>query len=151
MSDLAEQAGTNPAGKNLFDISKPVDQLTKKELQTEVANWRNVYSYLSDEVKSFLGQLGQPVLIYKRDGGSFRGDYAGFKVDIVEHRFTTMERLRDDVAKKYFIMRNESVVPVTNIIDFKWIRDTYEDTPDPYLQEAEQKIEGEFTENGSNG
>ena len=150
MADLNEQAGTNPAGKNLFDVSKPIPDMTKKELQNEATHWRNMYTYLSDELKSFLGQLGQPVMIYKRDGGSFRGDYAGFKVEIIEHRFSTIERIRDDVAKQYFIMRNESSVPVTNIIDFKWIKDMYDDSPDPYMQQQEQKIEGEFTENSTN-
>ena len=98
---LNEQAGTNPAGKRLFDVSKPIPDMTKKELQNEATQWRNMYTYLSDELKSFLGQLGQPVMIYKRDGGSFRGDYAGFKVEITEHRFSTIERIRDDVAKQY--------------------------------------------------
>ena len=89
-------------------------------------------------------------MIYKRDGGAFRGEYAGCKVEIIEHRFVTIERIRDDVQKEYFIMRNESTVPVTNIIDFKWIRDMYADTPDPYMQQTESRLEGEYTENDSN-
>ena len=150
MSDISESTGTNPEGRNFWDLSKNLDTMTKAEMKREIKNWRNIYTYISDEQKSFLGQLGQPIMIFKRDGGSFRGNYAGCKVEIIEHRFFTMERIRDDVEKKYFIMRNEVAVPVTNIIDFKWVREQYADTPDPYLQEQEQKLEGEYTENDSN-
>ena len=147
MSDISEAAGTAKEGGNFWDLSKDVEDMNKAELKTEVRNWRNLYTYISDEHKSFIGQIGQPVIIYKRDGGSFRGDYAGCSVEIVAHRFVTMERIRDDVEKKYFILRNESTVPTTNIIDFKWVRDRYEDTPDPYMTQPEPKLEGEFTEN----
>ena len=150
MSDISESTGTNPEGRNFWDLSKNLETMTKAELKKEVQNWRNIYTYVSDEHKSFLGQLGQPVIVYKRDGGTFKGNYAGCRVEIVDHRFITMERIRDDVEKKYFIMRNESIVPVTNIIDFKWVKDMYEDTPDPYLQEQQQKLEGEYVENSTN-
>ena len=150
MSDVQDQAGTNPQGRNFWDLTKDVDNMTKAEMKKEIRNWRNIYTYVSDEQKSFLGQLGQPIMIFKRDGGSFRGNYAGCRVEITDHRFITMERLRDDVEKKYFILRNEVSVPTTNIIDFKWVRDQYEDTPDPYMQQQESRLEGEYTENDSN-
>lgn len=150
MSSVQDTTGTNPEGRNFWDLSKNIDTMTKAELKKEVQNWRNIYTYISDEQKSFLGQLGQPVMVFKRDGGSFRGNYAGCRVEITDHRFVTMERLRDDVEKKFFILRNESIVPTTNIIDFKWVRDQYEDTPDPYEVKQREELEGEFIENGSN-
>ena len=90
------------------------------------------------------------MIIFKRDGGYFKGSYAGFVGGISHHRFLSVERIRDQVEKKYFIMQNETTVPVSNIIDFKFTKNVWEDTPDEYYTPPQAPAQDQEPENGSN-
>ena len=150
MSDVNDEAPVNPAVGNLVDITKGPDRMSKAELQGEVEHWRNMYSYLPDGLKSFMAQIGQAEIIFKRDGAYFKGSYSGFEISITHHRFTTYERIRDQIEKKYFIHKNEVIVPTSNIVDFKFVKETYEDTEDPYYQPPPVEPADPDAENGSN-
>ena len=132
-------APENPNVESVLAIGKQPEKMNKEELIREVINWRNVWSYIDDDVKSFLTQVGQPVVVTKRDGHSFHGTYFGMTTQIIEHKFKTLERIRDDVDKKFYIFENHTIVPSSNIVDFKFVDSKYEDTPDPYMEELERK------------
>lgn len=116
---------------SIFDNMKEVKKLTKDELIFEVEQWRRTWDYIPPELQGMLAQIGQEVIIFKRDGDSFQGFYKGFECKIDQHIFETTERIRSQVDKKFFIFRTTSKLPASNIVDFKFVKFTADDTPEP--------------------
>jgi hypothetical protein len=142
---LKGEAAKSIAAYNIFETTKKVKELNKEELQFEVTEWRKIWDYIPLEMQGLLSQLGQKVIVFKRDGQSFQGYFAGMKVTVTDYQFKTQERIRDNVQKEFYIYETETSVPKSNVIDFKFVKQMYEDTPDPYLnpspsQESENSL-----------
>ena len=127
---MAGEKAKNPAAQSWVDIEADLDKMSKKQLAQECANWRNVWDYLPDEVKSFLMRAGEDVLIFKRDGKMFEGAYGRPIISIVAHEFDTVERIHSTYHKKILLYKTTSRVPLTNIVDFKFVNAVYEDPRD---------------------
>lgn len=125
------EAAKSIAQYNIFDNMKEVKKLTKDELIFEVEQWRRTWEYIPTDIQGMLAQVGQEVIIFKRDGDSFQGFYMGFECEMKMHIFETTERIRSQVDKKFYIFKTTSKLPASNIVDFKFVKNTYDDTPEP--------------------
>lgn len=125
------EAAKSIAIYNIFDNNKQIKDLDKEELQFEVDQWRRLWDYIPIELQGLLAQIGQEVFVFKRDGDSFQGHFSGFECSVSYYKFKTTERLRSNVDKKFFIYESETTVPKSNVVDFKFIKGTFEDTPEP--------------------
>ena len=127
---MSGEAAKNPAAESWVDIKANLEKMTAKQLRRECANWRKVWDYLDDDIKSFLMQIGQDVLIFKRDGKGFEGSYGRPICTVIAHEFETVERLHSTYHKKILLYRTTSRIPITNIVDFKFVNGVYEDPQD---------------------
>lgn len=133
-------AAKSIAQYNIFENTKTIESLNKDELKFEVEQWRRIWDYIPTEIQAILSQIGQQVIVFKRDGGYFDGFFLGFDCTVNNYIFKTTERIRSQVDKKFFIYETQSKVPKSNVIDFKFVKGTYEDTPDPYAIPSQDEI-----------
>lgn len=132
---LAGEKAKSETHAMAVDIDDDLDKKSKEAMKRECANWRRVWDYLDDDVKSFLMRIGEEVIIQKRDGKAFEGTYGRPIISVVAHEFITMERLHSALHKKMLLYKTNSRVPLTNIVDFKFVEATWEDpTDNQYLQ-----------------
>lgn len=128
---LKGEAAKSANQYSIFDNVKEIKDLTSEEAIFELEQWRKIWDYVPVEMQGILAQVGQEVIIYKRDGDSFQGFLAGVNVRLTEYVFKTTERIRSQVDKKFFIYTTESKIPVSNIVDFKVVTGTFDDTEEP--------------------
>ena len=127
---MAGEKAQNPTHATAIDITADLDKLSKSELKRECANWRVVWDLIDDDVRSFLMRSGEEVYIFKRDGRSFEGKYIKPMLTVSGHEFTSYERLHSAYHKRMFLYQFNSRVPMTNIVDFKFVEGSYDDPRD---------------------
>ena len=127
---LSGEKAKSAARETTLDITSKIETMTKTELQKECRNWRVIWDYIDSETQSFLMRSGEEVYIFKRDGAKFEAKYVRPKLSIVGHEFTSFERLHSSVHKRMFLYQFNSVVPITNIVDFKFVESAYDDPRD---------------------
>ena len=131
--------GESAESRTLLDVQEPLDAMTNEQIRAECQNWRNIFSYIPQEYKWWLSRIGQQVIVFKRTGGYMDGSYQGCKVEITKHEIKTFERIRSQVEKKFFLHDTTTVIPESNITDFKFVSARYDDTPNPWDEPSNEE------------
>ena len=124
--------GETQESRTIFDAKKPIVEMDRTELATECQSWRNLSEYIPEEYRFWLAKIGQPVIVFKRTGGYLDGVYHGARLEVVKHEIKSFERIRSQIEKKYFIHDTITLIPESNVTDFKFVESKYEDTPNPW-------------------
>ena len=133
--------GETQESRTIFDVKDPIENMSREQLAAECQNWRNLSEYIPEEYKFWLAKIGQPVIIFKRTGGYLDGVYHGARLEVTKHEIKSFERIRSQIEKRYFIHDTITLIPESNVTDFKFVQTKYEDTPDPWATpDPEQQV-----------
>ena len=61
---------------------RPLDSMSEVEAKGELEQWRNLYSWLDDEVKYWLTKVGETFRVSLRNGTTFTGQVGAVEYDM---------------------------------------------------------------------
>lgn len=113
---------------------KPLDELSFEELRGEIASWRNLWTWVDENVKAYLARIGEPVRLITRNYKGFFGVMQTPHFDLKEVEVAVEGKEYDYNTGNYFWERKVVRLPVSAIVWFEYVQDRapIEDDVKPY-------------------
>lgn len=125
-------AATQEAKRALFNIKKPLDDLTKAEAVAECEYWRRLWSWIPANVQGLVSKVGQEIVVYTRDGKTITGWYAGAELMVDTHSIRAQVVRYDQLHSKRFVEEGFFSVSESNITGMQFIEQRADfDEPKP--------------------
>lgn len=108
-------------GETVMTLDKPVEKMNKEELQQECQSFRNIWSYIPDEMKYFLSKMGSPVIIIDRSNRRHFGRYIGFLTEWKAHKVLSVSLEYDVIKRKQYVEKGQEIVFASNIVTMNFL------------------------------
>jgi len=100
---------------------KDVRKMSRKELEDELSMFRNLWSWMNNEVKYYITKVGQQCRVYLRIGEQKVGTLLQPVFHLHEVEIGIYVKVYDYLTGKYFIERKIDRIPASNIVMFEFI------------------------------
>jgi hypothetical protein len=123
--------------------------MSKKDKDTEITAWRNLWSFVPSEVKYYLLKSGTQVAITMRNYKRHMGILLSTRWDISKLELGVFEKEYDQNDGKYYYERKVIQLNPQSVIDIQWIaervseEDMGKETTPPPTQEPQLEEEAE--------
>lgn len=101
-------------------------KMSKEDLIEEVKMWRVVASWLTDDVKYYLGHIGEMVRVVRRDYHGFVGDFLVPRFTLKDVEIGVKEKVFDQNEGDYFWESKIVSLPLSSVIDIEFIAERYQ-------------------------
>jgi len=130
-----------------------LEKMKRDELREECRMWRNIWSWIPDEVKYYVARTGQTVGVTMRNYKRMLGILLETHWELKEIEIGTYDKVYDQRDGQYYFERKIVKVNANALIDLQWIA---ERTPEKEIvaeitKRKPQDVETErFTQEGIN-
>ena len=100
---------------------RPSESMTKEELNTELLQWRNLYTWLDPEVQFWLSKVGELIRVSLRNGVSHVGNLGTCKYNPTIISLACQERLYDYAQGQATYETKDVQVKITDVVDYQFI------------------------------
>ena len=102
-------------------------KMSKKDMETEITAWRNLWSYMPSEVKYYLLKSGTMIGVTMRNYKRHLGVLLSTHWDINELEVGVYEKEYDQNTGKYYFERKIIKLNPQSVIDIQWIAERIEE------------------------
>lgn len=104
-----------------------IQNMPKDELRQECESWRALSSWLTDELKYYLGHIGHTARIIRRDYKGYLGEFMQPKFTLESLEIRCYEKVYDQSTGKYYHEVKVVQVPMGSVMYLEFIAERYED------------------------
>lgn len=103
------------------DKFAPLDKMSKDELIKEVEKWRVQYTWMHEDLRSMLGNIGKVVRVITRSNTQRLGIMLQPQFELKSIEVGVNEKSYDPNVGEYFIERKTVIIPASGIAGFEVI------------------------------
>ena len=126
-----------------FPTEKELETMSLEELKKECKIWRNLWSWLPDNVKYMLLSTGKLCRVVRRDYHGFKGFLGQCYWELKEIEIEVKEKIYSYEEGKYYLEEKVVKIPVTNVVNIEFISDLME--MDEEYKELEETLDKELS------
>ncbi len=115
----------------------PLSKMSNADLEAELKNWRNLWSWLDMEVKGYLIKVGHKYRFVRRDYQVFIGTLGKTHFEAKQLELDCVVSEKDYIKKTYHVFVETMRIPITQLISIEEIH-YQEDIP---LDERGEPVE----------
>ncbi len=101
----------------------PIKKMSKKQKDTEIEAWRNLWGYVPSAVKYYLLKSGTQIGVTMRNYKRYLGVLLSTEWDIKELEIGVFQKEYDQNDGKYYYERKIVKLNPQSVIDIQWIQE----------------------------
>ena len=99
----------------------PTDKMSKADLETELTQWRNLYTWLDPGVQYWLTKVGEDIRVSLRNGTSFIGSLGAVEYEAKVIRLAVVERLYDYAKGEATYETKDVLCKISDLVGWQFI------------------------------
>ena len=133
---IKESASGSVQSESAFGIGGDLDQLDEKTVREELAKYQTLWTWLPDNIKYLLHQIGRDVVFTDRNNRYHYGFFHGFECDITQYKVFSANIRYDEINHKPYIEKGADILFSSMVTNFKFIDERVEEQPTPIEDNA---------------
>lgn len=121
--------------EQVFRIDTPIEELSEPEKDAELAHWRNLWTWLPEEVKYYTNRVGAECRFTLRNFQGYAGLFLGAEFKPLAFRIQAFRREYDETLRKWYMEEKVMHVPASTMSFFEFMLDreeVLEEAPEDY-------------------
>lgn len=112
-------------------IEQPLESMSREELEAELTNWRNLWTYIPEDERIMLSRIGQSFRLVLRNYHGYFGDFIGFRSSVSHYEVRVFDRVYEPSESKYYFEAKIMLVPTSAVNHIEFVNWREMDN-DPY-------------------